>query len=1219
MRLEPRLLAGALGLWLAGAATGPGPAPRQDAWTIVGPGGGGTMRRPAISPHDPRVVVEGCDMTGSYITRDAGESWRMFHLGWVVDSFAFDPGDPSVIYATSGGVWRSRDAGRTWQLVFPDPAKNTVEHGWGDHADSVFTTDDPLYPSGLDANIQALIVDPDDSSHLILAMSSTQPGPPGSHPSSPTAILVSRDRGRTWSRDGELGVERVFALWIDGATVRALGEAGVYEKGSAAGTVGTGGEWARFDPPGGQKIHSGTFGRDGAGGQTLAYVTTPAGLFVSEDGGRTWRDAGGTLAAMMRGPAEGAAWGPAAGSRPALGPIAASARFGLVAYVGLRGLRRAEGEAAFNGIGKTTDGGRTWTVVNAEADQPSSALQGSWIEERALEDGHSVWFDAPYDLAVAPGDPDVCFATDLFRTYRTRDGGFTWAQVNSAPRGGDRWISRGLDVTSAYGVQWDPFDRRRLFITYTDIGLFRSEDGGASWIGSSRGVPQRWRNTTYWVAFDPDVKGRMWGAFSGTHDLPRPKMWRRTDPDRFQGGVGVSTDGGRTWTPSNTGLPETAVTHILLDPSSRPGARTLYAAGFGRGVFKSTDDGKTWSAKNAGLEARQPFAWRLARAGDGTLYLVVARRSERGRIGDADDGALYRSTDGAEHWTRMTLPAGTNGPNGIAVDPGDPRRLYLAAWGVATPGGDTGGGVLLSTDAGATWKTVLPQSQHVYDVTIDPGNPSLLYASGFDQAAFRSADRGETWTRLRGFNFKWGHRVVPDLADASKVYVTTFGGSVWHGPALGDAAAIEDVVPAVSTTPGPTPSARPASGPSRLDQLVEANVLGVHAYQVKLARAGRKGDPACWSSARTDAELDALVAHQAALLATDVAPVKAWADGRPSSFDPAKNLEPLLHSGLALPDALPVNVYSRYLTRAVPARPAAPLRAIANLYQTVLEVERDGEILQDLFRFDIGLGLPVYVGQLGLPGGDADFLAVGRELEGLSCAAPVGTTAAEWQIAGRKIWNWGEKNQHIRDARVVGDELLAEPEVAALIPKMQALPAQRVAVIGHSFTMDLHWSSPSAFVPIVTAMFARENPKVEFRQFQGGGLTSSRAYDRFYKDAVAWKPDTVLLVVLNRTDADLDDFARLGKGLAAAGARVFSFDDLHDPDAANQARLEKEWAVGRASGITIVEVSALIAAAPDRARFTCLDGIHMTEPWHRLMAKQWLRLLVGARGPELER
>src|SRR6185503_17167522 len=144
----------------------------------------------------------------------------------------------------------------------------------------------------------------------------------------------------------------------------------------------------------------------------------------------------------------------------------------------------------------------------------------------------------------------------------------TWNQVHSVRRGGsggageppqlDRgagftsapryegWASRGLDVTSSYGVHFDPFDAQRLFITYTDIGLFRSEDGGDSWIGSTVGIPNAWRNTTYWVAFDPDVKGRMWGAFSGTHDLPRPKMWRRTDPETYKGGVGVSSDGGRT-------------------------------------------------------------------------------------------------------------------------------------------------------------------------------------------------------------------------------------------------------------------------------------------------------------------------------------------------------------------------------------------------------------------------------------------------------------------------------------------------------------------------------------------------------------------------------------------------------------------------------------------------------------------------------------------------
>ena len=61
-------------------------------------------------------------------------------------------------------------------------------------------------------------------------------------------------------------------------------------------------------------------------------------------------------------------------------------------------------------------------------------------------------------------------------------------------------------------------------------------------------------------------------------------------------------------------------------------------------------------------------------------------------------------------------------------------------------------------------------------------------ACGFDKAAWRSRDRGATWQRLRGYTFKWGHRVMPDPLTPDMVYVTTFGGGLWHGPAAGDPA-----------------------------------------------------------------------------------------------------------------------------------------------------------------------------------------------------------------------------------------------------------------------------------------------------------------------------------------------------------------------------------------------------------------------------------------------
>jgi hypothetical protein len=74
------------------------------------------------------------------------------------------------------------------------------------------------------------------------------------------------------------------------------------------------------------------------------------------------------------------------------------------------------------------------------------------------------------------------------------------------------------------------------------------------------------------------------------------------------------------------------------------------------------------------------------------------------------------------------------------------------------------------------------------------------------------------------------------------------------------------------------------------------------------------------------------------------------------------------------------------------------------------------------------------------------------------------------------------------------------------------------------------------------------------------------------------------------------------------------FDEVHDPASVKPGTVERAIMAARAGGIEVIEVGSVLATAPDRAKFICLDGIHMTEPYHRLMAKEWLKFLAGARG-----
>jgi len=742
---------------------------RLDAWTIIGPGGGGTFYHPAISPVDPNLVLATSDMTDSFLSEDGGRTWRELNLRTAAQ-FYFDYKLKDRIWACTGaGSYLSDDRGRTWKLFYPDPS--SVEAVWylDDEAEPNLTTADGMVPG-----MSAFAVDPDDSNTIYWVASET--------------LWVSHDMGKH-SRDLVSGVP-ARAMVVDPASPKNRRTI-LFEENTNV--VTWDGKSLRAGPsPGTSWFYDIAYGYLPDGGHPVIYLATDyisrgetatgGGIVASRDGGLTWQPVSLPLLNLVE-----------KGTTPEFKAVATSRRHPEVIYAAYYHLNLPGDSKQYFGVAKTTDSGAHWSLVWKESDVSAPNLHDSWISRRFGPD----WGEQPLNMTVDDNNPDIVYTTDYGRIMRTVDGGANWEPLYSTG-GPESYTTTGLDPSTCYGVHFDPFDPQHMFISYTDIGLFRSDDGGKSWrSATTHGVPRAWLNTTYWMEFDPAVRGRMWAAMSTNHDLPR---WRTIkDPGKtkgFRGGVVRSDDGGETWTPSSGGLPEMAATHILLDPRSTPQARVLYVTGMGRGVFKSEDGGKTWVAKSNGLPAGEPLTWRMAMDRNGVLYVVTIRRSQDGKYGNDQDGWLFRSVDGANTWERMPLPAGLNGPMGITVDPDDPSRLYLSAWGryvAYTPVLAEQGGVFASTDAGMHWTNILNASRRIYDVTIDPKQHNVIYATGFEASAYRSADRGKSWIRLQGFNFKHGHRVIPDPVDASKVYITTFGSSVWHGPAEGDPKAVEDI------------------------------------------------------------------------------------------------------------------------------------------------------------------------------------------------------------------------------------------------------------------------------------------------------------------------------------------------------------------------------------------------------------------------------------------
>jgi photosystem II stability/assembly factor-like uncharacterized protein len=87
-------------------------------WKVTGPGGGGYIGTPAVSPRDAQTIMVSSDMGGTYVTHDGGEKWFMANFSGTAACIYFDPDINGRIYLGSNGLYRSDDNGFTWRMIY---------------------------------------------------------------------------------------------------------------------------------------------------------------------------------------------------------------------------------------------------------------------------------------------------------------------------------------------------------------------------------------------------------------------------------------------------------------------------------------------------------------------------------------------------------------------------------------------------------------------------------------------------------------------------------------------------------------------------------------------------------------------------------------------------------------------------------------------------------------------------------------------------------------------------------------------------------------------------------------------------------------------------------------------------------------------------------------------------------------------------------------------
>lgn len=411
---------------------------------------------------------------------------------------------------------------------------------------------------------------------------------------------------------------------------------------------------------------------------------------------------------------------------------------------------------ADGGVWRTTDGGASWTPLT---DFMATTSIGA--------------------LALDPTDEDVIYAGTGEGNYanHSRYG----LGILKSTDGGDSWEHLAESVfagRSFSAIVVSPSNPQRVFASITraggfpelaaakghpgatgDIGVFRSEDGGATWTHLAGGLPNVSATS---LALDPTDADTLYAGIGRIFGSP-------------QNGVYKTSDGGASWVKLGGGLPTSAIgrVSVAVAPSQASRLYTLITnpadsvggSAFTLGAWRSTDGGVSWTSLPIG-SLQASYGWYLS--------VVTVDPSDHTTVlmGGLNLGL---STNSGNSWSTVTPPH---------VD------LHAAAWDAAgrlIVGDD--GGVHRTSTLGGSWGTLndgLGLVQFYAGFSTSPTDDEWILAGAQDNGTNRRNSPTTTWTQVFGGDGGWTQadqtspdRLFCEFQGTGNLYRSLDGGSGW--------------------------------------------------------------------------------------------------------------------------------------------------------------------------------------------------------------------------------------------------------------------------------------------------------------------------------------------------------------------------------------------------------------------------------------------------------